>query len=180
MSQLEKSEAVRAALKQYAWQMRAARDARTSTHMSMTGGKYCIPDADLSIFYNALANDLSTPGHRLFIVEKHGSVFPMYFDIDLKKEPVERHDELYATFIAMVRDTVPKFFETTAHLPDRLCDVLVLCNGRMQGGVAQPGDGYHVYLPYMLVDRDKAEAIRYVIVKRLQHSHRDMASSWLT
>lgn len=175
---LEKADAVPAAVKRYGWFMKAARDTRTASHMLMTGGKYAIPDAELDAFYDALATDLSSPGNRLFIIERHTSVFCLYYDIDLRKEPADRHGAIYDAFIAMVRDTVPKFFDpTTPGLSARLCDVLVLSNGRATaGGVAEPGDGYHVYLPNMFVDRDKAEAIRYVIVKRLQHAHRDLAS----
>lgn len=152
------------------WFKRRADKTRVATHTLLNGGILSVPYAQLDDLYSALAEDLRLPKAQFFMQELHSDVFPLYFDVDLMKVPAPDRQAVYQTLVAVLRKHIRLFWRDAALTarPD-LFDVLVLVpDGQVTGA--------HIYLPHILVDRERATRIRYSLVAQLKHEHPQLAS----
>lgn len=140
------------------------------THTMQNGGVLSVPDGELDKLYTALGEDLAgDPQCRFFVSEQRTPVFPMYYDVDLGKDAAEARKEAYALVVRAAREDVRSFFRGATEA--RQFDAVVCTVGDDFSGV-------HVYFPRLLVDKDRAELIRFSLVARLQHEARDLVGNW--
>lgn len=156
------------------------------THTLQNGGVLSIPDDQLHILYEALGDDLaSDPMCRFYVTEKSTPTFPMFYDIDLKneppkeskeskessREPEEVRKEAYSLLVGLAREEARSFFRTVKNPNPRLFDTIVC---KTHGDFT----GIHIYFPNILLDKSRAEIMRYSLVARLQHEARSLVSNW--
>jgi len=142
------------------------------THTLQNGGVLSVPDDQLHLLYEALGDDLaSDPMCRFFVAEKRTPIFPMFYDIDLKEEKEEARKKAYALIVELSREDARCFFRTASNTNPRLFDAIVCTTPDNFTGV-------HIYFPNILLDKDRAEILRYSLVAKLQHEARSLVDNW--
>lgn len=174
-STLEDAPLFKCLRKKRGWLKAKSDRVRETTHTMQTGGCLSVPHGELKELYDVLQEELIRESQgkpsQFFLNELHSSVFPMYYDIDLKNERPEIYPDIWCRLIAVLRENVRLFFsEAAAQRHPRLFDAIVCSiNGTNLSGI-------HVYMPNLLVDADKARIIRYSLVCQLIHVARDLVS----
>jgi len=176
---------------------------RRVTHTMQCGGSLSVPHDELPDLYTVLHEELmrESKGTQFFLSELHSSVFPMYYDIDLKGksldklpdielkkprarpspggdcpastpgEPENKHPAIWQCLLATLQADVRRFFSDAAKRAHPRLFDAIVCT--IDGTDLS---GVHVYFPNLLVDEDKARIIRYSLVCQLTHTNRDLAA----
>ena len=145
-------------------------DRNPPTHLVLTGGTFQInDDADLNMLYTRLGNHLRYEGAEMICVtENRTTVFPMYFDLDLKLPiPVLSCDAIQTVLRVLIRQTL-RFYPEDVH--DRIGNCVVLDKtgtAPLNESTGLYKHGVHVHFPKLMVDVDSAFQIRMGVLNGL-------------
>jgi hypothetical protein len=131
-----------------------------STHFSLTGGKYKVPDDLFDAFFNVLKKDVENPGSRTrnWLVERRTPVFRFFLDIDLpSSKPVDM--QFWEVIIRCCLTSLDQFQVSSLCTT---CYVTVVDPVKLDNGLFK--NGTHLYFPYLYVNEELALQIRHVIL----------------
>lgn len=153
------SEALREFLRPY--RIGKSEKGAVSTHYSMAGGKFYIPDEQHTKWLKLYAAEWARRSGSLFIVELRTPVFRMHFDIDMLQhtEPTDAELQDLARFFS----TVFKTFYPDVTLDPRTFLCIVLKAPPMQkksNDVMLTKTGVHMIWPWLHVDKEQALRMR--------------------
>lgn len=153
------SEALREFLRPY--RIGKAEKGAVSTHYSMAGGKFHIPDEQHTRWLKLYAAEWARRNGSLFIVELRTPVFRMHFDIDMVQHTEPSDTELHD--LARFFSGVFKTFYPDVQLDPRTFLCIVLKAPSMQkksGDVMLTKTGVHMIWPWLHVDKEQALRMR--------------------
>ena len=149
---------------------RTRSDVNPPTHCVLTGNTFQInDDTDLKRLYNDLGHHLSFEGAEMICVsECRTTVFPMYFDLDMKLPiAVLSTDAIHAVLRVVIRQTM-RFYPEEAHESIGECFVLDKTgDDPLNESTGLYKHGVHVHFPKLMVDVDSAFQIRIGVLNGL-------------
>jgi P4 family phage/plasmid primase-like protien len=145
--------------------------ASTYTHTRMKGGKFNIPEAEMTDFYKRLTQHLFVEKNELDLLEKRpDGPYKMTLDFDVKYSSKPSKREITTPFMYKLGKLLITFMkdllEYNDETPENLFDCYILRRPKFYPADEIYKDGLHVQFPNMIFEKKYHE----VIVNKLQKS----------
>lgn len=156
----------------------------TPTHLSLAGGKFAVPDGQMSTLYEKVEVCFRVQRRPFYLVEMRTPVFPSLWDFDLHCAPgsdiglQEFCGLVRVLMLRVLRPVLPyedawklRCIISSAPLTAKRTEVI--CDGQALSDFEVNKRGYHLIFPDVLVDQMLAFALRRCAVKELKKAFGD-------
>eukprot|EP00742_Colponemidia_sp_Colp-10_P011212 GILJ01012428.1.p1 GENE.GILJ01012428.1~~GILJ01012428.1.p1 ORF type:complete len:527 (-),score=62.28 GILJ01012428.1:89-1669(-) len=149
-------------------------DKREQTHLSLIGGKYCVPEDQEDTFLTFLCRDMASE-IKHFMVERRTPVFRFFLDMDFLRtfDAVPFDDKMILDYVARVQEVVRKYYPS---LSAAELEVIVSLNTprsekhQIKDGVEYKKVGVHlIWKNIFLTDKEALQIRAHLVEYFTQH-----------